>query len=95
MSIQQIFPPWLMYASNKVSFNLNPRWSNGHDFRLSSHMRTSAGDLGSTPSRGDLFLLYDQPIQPYFVFRTFSPSYSYGPTFFFTRLTTWTEWLLL
>ena len=33
----------------------NPRWSNGHDFRLSSHTRTSAGDLGSTPSRGDFF----------------------------------------
>ena len=36
-------------------FNTNPRWSNGHDFRLSSLTGTSAGDLGSTPSRGDFF----------------------------------------
>lgn len=36
----------------------NPRWSNGYDFRLSILNRgTSAGDLGSTPSRGDFFNL--------------------------------------
>ncbi len=36
----------------------NPRWSNGYDFRLSILNRgTSAGDLGSTPSRGVLFFV--------------------------------------
>ena len=34
----------------------SPRWSSGYDFRLSWFYRTSAGEQGSIPCRGDFFV---------------------------------------